>query len=126
MKNRYDKAEAQKYVDRYPDFPAEMGLRVYTSRLIGQEDDLVLHGGGNTSAKARMTNIFGEEQDVIFVKGSGWDLGSIEPAGLPGLDLQQLKKLRVLSELSDEAMVNQFRTNLLDASSPNPSRSASR
>jgi rhamnose utilization protein RhaD (predicted bifunctional aldolase and dehydrogenase)/NAD(P)-dependent dehydrogenase (short-subunit alcohol dehydrogenase family) len=121
MKNRYDKAEAQKYVDRYPDFPAEMGLRVYTSRLIGQEDDLVLHGGGNTSAKARMINIFGEEQDVIFVKGSGWDLGSIEPAGLPGLDLQQLKKLRVLSELSDEAMVNQFRTNLLDASSPNPS-----
>ena len=121
MKNRYDKAKAQRYIEQYPDYPAEMGLRVYTSRLIGQEEDLVLHGGGNTSAKARMSNILGEEQDVIFVKGSGWDLGNIEPAGLPGLDLNQLQKLRLLGELSDEAMVNQFRINLLDASSPNPS-----
>nr|MDA3833531.1 class II aldolase/adducin family protein [Spirochaetales bacterium] len=121
MKNRYDHTEAQNYIDRYPDFPQEMGLRVYTSRLIGQEEDLVLHGGGNTSAKARMLNLLGEEQEVIFVKGSGWDLGAIEPAGLPGLNLRNLRKLRVLNTLSDEAMVNQFRTNLLDATSPNPS-----
>lgn len=121
MKNRYNQDDAQKFIDRYPDFPEEMGLRVYTSRLIGQEEDLVLHGGGNTSAKATMPNLLGEEQNVIFVKGSGWDLGDIEPAGLPGLDLQQLQKLRRLDALSDEAMVNQFRTNLLDASSPNPS-----
>ena len=121
MKNRYNQADAQKCIDRYSDFPAEMGLRVYTSRLIGQEEDLVLHGGGNTSAKATMPNILGEKQEVIFVKGSGWDLGDIEPAGLPGLNLKHLQKLRVLNVLSDEAMVNQFRTNLLDASSPNPS-----
>ncbi len=121
MKNRYDTAAAQKFIDCYSNYPQEMGLRVYTSRLIGQEEDLVLHGGGNTSAKATITNILGEEQKVIFVKGSGWDLGDIEPAGLPGLDLLQLQKLRALDELSDEAMVNQFRTNLLDASSPNPS-----
>ncbi len=121
MKNRYNQSQAQEYIDRYPDFPEEMGLRVYTSRLIGQEEDLVLHGGGNTSAKASMLNLLGEEQEVIFVKGSGWDLGDIEPAGLPGLDLNQLRKLRVLDSLTDETMVNQFRTNLLDASSPNPS-----
>ncbi len=121
MKNRYAKAKAQKIVDHYPDFPKEMGLRVYTSRLIGQEEDLVLHGGGNTSAKAEVTNILGEKQNVIFVKGSGWDLGSIEPAGLPGLDLDNLQKLRILDHLSDEDMVNQFRVNLLDATSPNPS-----
>ncbi len=121
MKNRYDSKEAEKFIARYPDFPPEMGLRVYTSRLIGQEEDLVLHGGGNTSAKATMANILGEEERVIFVKGSGWDLGDMEPAGLPGLKLESLCKLRALESLSDEEMVNQFRINLLDASSPNPS-----
>ncbi|MEN8257272.1 MAG: bifunctional aldolase/short-chain dehydrogenase [Thermodesulfobacteriota bacterium] len=121
MENRYNPKEAQDFIDRYPDFPPEMGLRVYTSRLIGQEEDLVLHGGGNTSAKARMANILGEEQQVIFVKGSGWDLGDMEPAGLPGLQLAPLCKLRALDALTDEEMVNQFRTNLVDASSPNPS-----
>ncbi len=121
MENRYNPTEAQEFIDRYPDFPQEMGLRVYTSRLIGQEEDLVLHGGGNTSAKATMTNILGEEERVIFVKGSGWDLGDMEPAGLPALKLQPLVKLRALGVLTDEEMVNQFRTNLVDASSPNPS-----
>lgn len=121
MKNRYDTDTAQEYIARYPEYPTEMGLRVYTSRLIGQEEDLVLHGGGNTSAKAVITNILGEEEQVIFVKGSGWDLGAIEPAGLPGLKLIPLQKLRKVDHLGDEAMVNQFRTNLLDASSPNPS-----
>ncbi|PLX46841.1 MAG: bifunctional aldolase/short-chain dehydrogenase [Desulfobulbaceae bacterium] len=121
MKNRYNPEEAQKFIERYGDFPPEMGLRVYTSRLIGQEEDLVLHGGGNTSAKASMTNIVGDEVRVIFVKGSGWDLADMEPAGLPGLELAPLRRLRSLAELSDEEMVNQFRTNLLDASAPNPS-----
>ena len=121
MQNRYDDQEAQKYIDTYPDFPPEMGLRVYTSRLIGQEDDLVLHGGGNTSAKATITTLLGDEMEVIYVKGSGWDLGAIEPAGLPGLDLSYLRRLRQIDSLSDEEMVNQFRTHLLDASSPNPS-----
>ncbi len=121
MKNRYNPQEAQEFIERYPEFPPEMGLRVYTSRLLGQEEDLVLHGGGNTSAKSTMANIVGEEERVIFVKGSGWDLGDMEPAGLPGLKLDPLCKLRALNTLSDEEMVNQFRTNLVDASSPNPS-----
>ena len=121
MKNRYDDIEAKAQIEKYADYPEELALRVYTSRLIGQEEDLVLHGGGNTSAKGRIANILGEEMDVIFVKGSGWDLGDIEPAGLPALDLTYLRKLRALDNLSDEEMVNQFRTHLLDASSPNPS-----
>jgi rhamnose utilization protein RhaD (predicted bifunctional aldolase and dehydrogenase)/NAD(P)-dependent dehydrogenase (short-subunit alcohol dehydrogenase family) len=121
MKNRYNPQEAQEFIDRYPDFPQEMGLRVYTSRLIGQEEDLVLHGGGNTSAKATVANILGEQERVIFVKGSGWDLGDLEPAGMPGLKLEPLRKLRTLNTLSDEEMVNQFRTNLVDAGSANPS-----
>jgi rhamnose utilization protein RhaD (predicted bifunctional aldolase and dehydrogenase)/NAD(P)-dependent dehydrogenase (short-subunit alcohol dehydrogenase family) len=121
MENRYDDNEARRYIEKYCDCPADLALRVYTSRLIGAESNLVLHGGGNTSAKTTMTNILGEEVEVICVKGSGWDLGDIEPAGLPALDLDYLRKLRVLQGLSDEEMVNQFRTHLLDASAPTPS-----
>jgi rhamnose utilization protein RhaD (predicted bifunctional aldolase and dehydrogenase)/NAD(P)-dependent dehydrogenase (short-subunit alcohol dehydrogenase family) len=121
MENRYDDREARRYIERYPNQPADLALRVYTSRLIGAETDLVLHGGGNTSVKTAMTDILGEEIEVICVKGSGWDLGDIEPPGLPALDLAYLKKLRVLKSLGDEEMVNQFRTHLLDASAPTPS-----
>lgn len=121
MENRYDDLEARRYIKMYGEWPADLALRVYTSRLIGAETDLVLHGGGNTSAKTTVTNILGEELEVICVKGSGWDLGEIEPAGLPALDLDYLRKLRVLTELTDEEMVNQFRTHLLNAAAPTPS-----
>jgi rhamnose utilization protein RhaD (predicted bifunctional aldolase and dehydrogenase)/NAD(P)-dependent dehydrogenase (short-subunit alcohol dehydrogenase family) len=121
MKNRYDLSEAQRSINAYPDQPEGLCLRVYTSRLIGSEADLVLHGGGNTSVKCSVTDILGEKKDIIYVKGSGWDLGSIEPQGFPGLDLAYLRKLRRLESLTDEEMVNQFRTHLVNASSPNPS-----
>ena len=65
MENRYDDNEARRYVELYGDCPADLALRVYTSRLIGAETDLVLHGGGNTSAKTTMINILGEEVEVI-------------------------------------------------------------
>ena len=121
MKNRYDEKEAQAFVGAYPQCPPELALRVYTSRLLGAEDDLVLHGGGNTSVKCGITNLVGEEQEILYIKGSGWDLGVIAPQGFPGLDLAYLRKLRQVGNLSDAEMVNQFRTHLLDAASPNPS-----
>ena len=121
MENRYEDQEARRYIDKYGEVAADLAIRVYTSRLIGAETELVLHGGGNTSVKTSITNILGEKIEVICVKGSGWDLGDIEPQGLPALDLEYLRKLRVLEDLSDEEMVNQFRTHLLDASSPTPS-----
>src|SRR6185503_9180149 len=62
-------------------FTGPLGPRVYTSRLLGRDRSLVLHGGGNTSVKLRERNLFGEEEDVLYVKGSGWDLETIEPAG---------------------------------------------
>jgi rhamnose utilization protein RhaD (predicted bifunctional aldolase and dehydrogenase)/NAD(P)-dependent dehydrogenase (short-subunit alcohol dehydrogenase family) len=95
--------------------------RVYTSQLIGLVPDLVMHGGGNTSCKSKATDLFGVEIDVLCVKGSGWDLGTIEAAGLPALKLFPLLELRELDSLSDEDMVNFLRANLLDSSSPNPS-----
>ena len=92
----------------------DLALRVYTSRLIGQNPDLVMHGGGNTSVKVRRKNIFGNLEDVLHVKGSGWDLDVIEAPGLPGVRLEPLKELRNLSCLSDEEMVNVQRSNLLN------------
>ncbi|MDG4475345.1 bifunctional aldolase/short-chain dehydrogenase [Thiovibrio frasassiensis] len=121
MKNRYEEKEAQAFVGAYPQCPAELALRVYTSRLLGAEEDLVLHGGGNTSVKGVITNLVGEEQEILYIKGSGWDLGVIAPQGFPALDLAYLRKLRQVQDLSDAEMVNQFRTHLLDAASPNPS-----
>ncbi|TMA12322.1 MAG: SDR family NAD(P)-dependent oxidoreductase, partial [Deltaproteobacteria bacterium] len=122
MKNRWSDAEARQYCDHYaPRWGEALALRVYTSRLIGAEADLVMHGGGNTSVKLARENLLGDRIDALCVKGSGWDLDSIEPEGFPALDLAWLRKLRKLEALSDEEMVNQLRTHLFDASAPNPS-----
>ncbi len=96
-------------------------LRVYTSRLLGQDADLVLHGGGNTSVKIKEKNIFGEEQEILCVKGSGWDLATIEVPGFAPVKLDVLKKLAELDELSDLDMVKNQRMAMTDPSAPNPS-----
>jgi rhamnulose-1-phosphate aldolase/alcohol dehydrogenase len=122
MKSRWSDAEAQEYTRRYADAGEDVALRVYTSRLIGEESDLVLHGGGNTSVKSRGHDLFGREIDTIHVKGSGWDLASIEPAGLPALALEPLVALRELDALDDETMVAEVRRALLTSThAPNPS-----
>jgi rhamnose utilization protein RhaD (predicted bifunctional aldolase and dehydrogenase) len=99
----------------------DLALRVYTTRLLGGDGRLVLHGGGNTSVKTRMADPLGDTVDVLCVKGSGWDMGSIEPPGLPAVRLDPLRRLRARERLSDEEMVNFQRVNLLDANAPNPS-----
>lgn len=121
MKSRWNNHEAQSYREKYAAFDEDLALRIYTSHLIGREPSLVLHGGGNTSVKSTARNILGEEFPVIYVKGSGWNLDTIEPAGFPGLDLRYLRKLRIVDNMSDEVMVNELRTHLLNASSPTPS-----
>ena len=121
MENRWSDQDAEAAIRQYPEVSEDVALRVYTSRLIGADPKLVLHGGGNTSVKSRTKNRLGEEIEVLYVKGSGWDLDTLEPPGLPGVQLGYLKQLRSLPSLSDEAMVNDQRTHLLDASSPNPS-----
>ncbi|MBF0166712.1 MAG: bifunctional aldolase/short-chain dehydrogenase [Alphaproteobacteria bacterium] len=123
MKSRWSDKAAKEAVARYgaAGVNEDLALRVYTTRLLGQEPKLVLHGGGNTSVKTRMSPRGGQETDVLCVKGSGWDMGNIEPQGLPAVRLEPLLKLSGLKSLSDEDMVNFQRINLLDASSPNPS-----
>ncbi|OOY27857.1 short-chain dehydrogenase [Thioclava sp. L04-15] len=121
--NRWQDAEARAMQEAAGSDPMarELALRIYTSRLIGQNPDLVMHGGGNTSVKLRARDVFGDEVDVIHIKGSGWDLGTIEAQGLPAVRMAPLMRLRDLAALSDEEMVNVQRSNLLDSTAPNPS-----
>jgi rhamnose utilization protein RhaD (predicted bifunctional aldolase and dehydrogenase)/NAD(P)-dependent dehydrogenase (short-subunit alcohol dehydrogenase family) len=99
----------------------DLALRIYTTRLLGRDSRLVLHGGGNSSVKTRARDTLGEEIEALCIKGSGWDMGTIEPAGLPAVRLEPLRRLRRLERLSDEEMVNALRGNLLDSAAPNPS-----
>ena len=123
MQSRWSDTEAKAFVERYAlkGVNEDLALRTYTTRLLGSDPKLVLHGGGNTSVKTQVRDLLGEEAEVICVKGSGWDMGNIEPQGLPAVRLAPLRKLRQLAKLSDEDMVNFQRVNLLDASAPNPS-----
>jgi len=98
-----------------------MALRVYTTRLLGRNSELVLHGGGNTSVKTSIKDIDGKKYDVLCVKGSGWDMAEIEPEGLPAVKLQPLLSLKNKKYLSDEDMVSYQKRNLINIKSPNPS-----
>ena len=115
MKSRWNQREAKAFSRD----PVEM--RAYTSRLIGADEDLVLHGGGNTSVKATATNLFGEEEEILYVKGSGWDLETIAAAGFAPVKLDVLRRMAQLEQLSDTDMVKYQRAAMLDPSAPNPS-----
>jgi rhamnose utilization protein RhaD (predicted bifunctional aldolase and dehydrogenase)/NAD(P)-dependent dehydrogenase (short-subunit alcohol dehydrogenase family) len=123
MESRWSDSDAQSFTARYGEkgIAPDLALRVYTTRLLGGDPALVLHGGGNTSVKTHAKDLLGDPVDVICVKGSGWDMGDIEPPGLPAVKLAPLRRLLALETLSDEDMVNYQRINLLDSSAPNPS-----
>ncbi len=115
MRNRWDDEEAA----RFGDDP--LGQRVYSSRLLGADPSLVLYGGGNTSVKTTMSDVLGEEHEVLAVKGSGWDLATIERDGFAPVRLDALRRLADLDELTDSAMVRAQRSAMLDPDAPNPS-----
>jgi rhamnose utilization protein RhaD (predicted bifunctional aldolase and dehydrogenase)/NAD(P)-dependent dehydrogenase (short-subunit alcohol dehydrogenase family) len=123
MQSRFVANEAEAMVDRYGarGVPRDLALRVYTTRLLGGDPRLVLHGGGNTSVKLRLPDLMGREVDVLCVKGSGADMAVIEPAGLPAVRLTELRMLLARDAMSDEEMVRAQRANLLDPMAPNPS-----
>ena len=102
-------------------FSKDLALRVYTTRLLGRNKELVLHGGGNTSVKTTAKDIDGKKYDVLCVKGSGWDMADIEPEGLPAVKLEPLLALKKKKYLSDEDMVSFQKRNLINIKSPNPS-----
>jgi rhamnose utilization protein RhaD (predicted bifunctional aldolase and dehydrogenase)/NAD(P)-dependent dehydrogenase (short-subunit alcohol dehydrogenase family) len=121
--SQWSDAEAESLVDRYAEKAVgrDLALRVYTSRLLGRDPKLVLHGGGNTSVKTTVTDLVGDPAEVLCVKGSGWDMAAIEPQGLPAVRLAPLRKLRGHDALSDEEMVRVQRASLIDPGAPNPS-----
>ena len=119
IQNLWTDADATEYIAHYNN--PDLALRTYTSRLLGREPRLVLHGGGNTSVKTTERDLFGIGTTVLRVKGSGWDLAAIEPVGLPAVRLEPLLKLEQLEQLSDETMVNYLRGCLMDSSAPTPS-----
>jgi rhamnose utilization protein RhaD (predicted bifunctional aldolase and dehydrogenase)/NAD(P)-dependent dehydrogenase (short-subunit alcohol dehydrogenase family) len=123
MKSRWSDSEFRSVVDGYvrAGLNLDLATRVYTTRLLGGDPQLVLHGGGNTSVKTVMSDADGSEVAVICVKGSGWDMGTIEPAGLPAVRLAELAALARFDTLSDMEMVRQQRRLLMDPSAPNPS-----
>jgi rhamnose utilization protein RhaD (predicted bifunctional aldolase and dehydrogenase)/NAD(P)-dependent dehydrogenase (short-subunit alcohol dehydrogenase family) len=114
MKSLYDDKEAKNY-------KTDLDLRVYTSRLLGRDASLVLHGGGNTSVKSTATNLFGEVEEILYVKGSGWDLATIEAEGFAPVKMDMLLKMAELKELSDTDMVKYQRVAMTNPSAPNPS-----
>jgi rhamnose utilization protein RhaD (predicted bifunctional aldolase and dehydrogenase) len=115
MQNRWNDAEAQSFRDD------PLALRVYTSRLLGHDPDLVLHGGGNTSVKVTETDLFDEPEEILYVKGSGWDLATIEAAGFAPVRLKVLKRLAEFEVLSDSDMVRLQRAAMTNPYAPNPS-----
>ena len=109
MKNLWTDEEAKNY-------KSDLELRVFTSNLLGRSDELVLHGGGNTSVKSKV-----DGEDILFVKGSGWDLVSIEKEGFAPVKLNSLIEMAKLESLSDSDMVSQQKEAMIDKTAPNPS-----
>ncbi|MCH8223674.1 MAG: SDR family NAD(P)-dependent oxidoreductase [Chloroflexi bacterium] len=115
MESRWDEERAAACGDDL------LALRAYSSRLLGADPDLVLHGGGNTSVKIDGVDLHGEAQRLLYVKGSGWDLGSIEAAGFAPLRIEPVRRLVELESLSDSDMMRSLRSASIDPDAPAPS-----
>ncbi len=114
MRSLWDDDEAQA-------FRGDLGQRVYTSRLLGRAPALVLHGGGNTSVKGVETDLFGDTLELLYVKGSGHDLRTIEAGAFAPLRRESVLRLAELESLSDVAMGRELRKALTDPEAPSPS-----
>ena len=123
MKSRWSDADAKSLTELYKSqgINEDIAIRTYTTRILGSDPQLVLHGGGNTSVKTSVVDALGDTYSVLCVKGSGWDMGVIEPAGLPAVQLAPLSALADLKDLSDENLVASQRRMLIDPYAPNPS-----
>src|SRR5580693_5625458 len=123
MRSGWVDADAEAIVARYAKSGIErkLALRVYTTRLLGRDRKLVLHGGGNTSLKTRLSDLFGAEVEVLRIKSSGADMATVEPDNMVAVRLEPMRKLRALKTIEDEELVGLERANLLDAAAANPS-----
>lgn len=114
MEDRWDSPAAAK-------LEGPIGECVYCTRLIGSDPALVLHGGGNSSVKTTWADITGRDVDAIHVKGSGWEMATIEAAGLTPLRLDRVRELLTIDALDDDAMMRELNAARLDPAAPSPS-----
>ena len=123
MQSRWVDRDAKEAIDRYArdGVTPELALRVYTTRLLGGDPALVLHGGGNTSLKTRACDLVGDEVDVLCVKGTGSDMAVADPASMVAVRLDPLRRLRERETLSDDDMARVQRAHLIDPTAPSPS-----
>ena len=123
MKSKYSDKEAKLFINQFAKkgVSKDLALRIYTTQLLGNDPTVVLHGGGNTSVKSSIKTLLGKVEKVIYVKGSGKDMGDIEEDGFPALEMENLLKMRILKKLDDFQMVNYQRKYMLDTSFPNAS-----
>jgi rhamnose utilization protein RhaD (predicted bifunctional aldolase and dehydrogenase)/NAD(P)-dependent dehydrogenase (short-subunit alcohol dehydrogenase family) len=123
MQSAWSERDAKAAIDHYGQsgIGPELALRVYSTRLLGRDPKLVLHGGGNTSVKLTARDLTGADVPALHIKGSGWDMGVIEPPGMPAVRLEPLLRMRAVDTLSDDDMARVLRSTLLDPQSPSPS-----
>ncbi len=122
MKNRWSDEYADQFLTQYAArWGADLAVRTYTTRLLGSESALVLHGGGNTSLKGTYRNVFGQDIPTLFMKASGFNLGTIEPEGHTPMDLEYLRRMCAIPTLSDDAMAGEFLTHRLVPNAASPS-----
>ena len=123
MKSLWNNKIALQYVSEYKkkNISKDLALRIYTTHLLGKNPKLVLHGGGNSSVKSIGKNLYKKNVNLIYVKGSGWDMSNLNELGMPGLELNPLLETVKLNKLNDNDMVNLLRSNLINVNSPNPS-----
>src|SRR5689334_16165578 len=102
-------------------FEGDLAQCVYASRLLGRAPELVLHGGGNTSVKIREPNLFGDPEEILYIKGSGRDLETIDASGFSPCRMAHLLRLAQLPTLSDSQMARELKCSLTNPSAPAPS-----
>lgn len=113
MKNRWNPRRASRL--------GPLEALVYRSRLIGEETSLGLWGGGNTSLKCTAPDLFGQRQEVLWIKGSGANLAGCAPRHFAPLRLANLRGLAARRAMTDDAMVAALECCLLDPKAPRPS-----
>jgi rhamnose utilization protein RhaD (predicted bifunctional aldolase and dehydrogenase)/NAD(P)-dependent dehydrogenase (short-subunit alcohol dehydrogenase family) len=123
MKSGWVDSDAQRAIDHYAaqGVSRDLALRIYTSRLLGGDRRLVLHGGGNTSVKTTLPDLHDEATEALCIKGTGADMASIEPSGFSAVRLDRIRKLRARDKLPDEDLLRFQRESMLDPQAPNPS-----
>lgn len=114
MKNLWNDREAAEHT-------GDLVQRAYTARLLGRDPSLVLHGGGNASVKVREKNIFGDQEDILYVKGSGGNMATIDTTGFSPCRMIHLLKLAKLEALTDTQMMDEFKASMTRLSAPAPS-----